>query len=51
MLPLLSPDQMYALERGYFAAGAPSLPLMERAAQALIAAFEARFGPLPGESL
>ena len=49
MLPLLSPDQMYALERGYFAAGAPSLPLMERAAQALIAAFEARFGPLPGQ--
>ena len=58
MLPLLSPEQMYALEQGHFLAGAPSLPLMERAAQglsalvfapmgnALIAAFGARFGPL-----
>ena len=48
MRPLLSPDQMYALERGYFDTGALSLPLMERAAQALIEAFEARFGPLEG---
>ena len=48
MRPLLSPDQMYALERGYFDTGAPSLPLMERAAQALVEAFEARFGPLEG---
>jgi len=48
MLPLLSPDQMYALEKGFFAAGAPSLPLMERAARELIASFEAHFGALSG---
>ncbi|MBO4884613.1 MAG: NAD(P)H-hydrate epimerase, partial [Clostridia bacterium] len=49
MLPLLSPDQMYALEKDYFGTGAPSLPLMERAAGALVAAFEERFGPLAGQ--
>ncbi|MBR3504182.1 MAG: NAD(P)H-hydrate epimerase, partial [Clostridia bacterium] len=48
MLPLLSPDQMYALEKGYFDTGAPSLPLMERAAAALVESFEAHFGALSG---
>ena len=51
MLPLFSPEQMYVLEQGYFGAGAPSLPLMERAAQALIAAFEARFGLFAGKHI
>ena len=51
MLPLLSPEQMYALEKGYFDTGAASLPLMERAAREIAASFEAHFGSLTGQKV
>ena len=34
MLTLLTPAQMYAFEKKHFDRGIPSLPFMERAAQA-----------------
>lgn len=46
MRPLITPDQMRAMERRYFDdTGTPSIDLMERAARALTDALIRRFGP------
>ncbi len=36
MKPVLTPAQMYALEKAYFESGHPSMPLMERAAACVV---------------
>ncbi len=51
MRTLVTPEGMYDLERRYFAAGAPSLGLMRRAADQLAEAFQAHFGAFDGKTV
>ena len=51
MKPILTPAQMYALEKAYFAAGNPSLPLMEKAASCVVEEAERMLGGLSGKRI
>ena len=51
METVLSPREMYALERAYFEAGNDSLALMERAARCLTEELEAITGGLQGKTV
>ena len=51
METVLSPREMYALERAYFDAGNDSLALMERAARCLTEEIEAAVGGLSGRTI
>lgn len=51
METVLSPREMYALERAYFEAGNDSLALMERAARCLTEELEALTGGLQGKTV
>ena len=51
METVLSPREMYALERAYFEAGNDSLALMERAARCLTEELEALTDGLQGKTI
>ena len=48
MRPVLTADEMFSLEKAYFDSGAPSRPLMRRAALGVCARMADAFGPLHG---
>ena len=51
MRTLVTPEEMYALEKRYFAGGTPSLVLMRRAADRLAEAFGTHFGAFAGKTI
>lgn len=51
MLPLLTPAQMYALEKAHFAAGMPTLDAMENASASFIDELNRFAGPLAGKRI
>ncbi len=51
MLPVVSPEQMRALEARHFQTGAPPIQLMERAATGLVDVIEERLSGCPGHAV